>query len=155
MKEELNLHPNWAAMKNRFRNSGACNCEVRISSLKGAGYGVFATKSFRATKTFRDEETKIIMHYRGKKIIKKLDLPIDTTFIAEVINENGDTIYIDASDENSCLGRYLNDPRKDSLVNAKIVWSKTRNYAVVYASADINIGDEIFISYDDSHWIDR
>ena len=136
-------------MREQFKGAGGSgNCEVRESSV--AGYGVFATKRFHKANGSKGKE-KVIMLYRGELIIKLLDSHKKNDYIAELINENGDVIYIDASDENSCLGRYLNDPGPDNdhLVNAKIIWCSKRQCAIVVALSDIdiNIGDEIFISY--------
>ena len=59
--------------------------------------------------------------------------------------KTGKTLYIDAAREDSCFGRFANDPRDDHLVNAKIVLKGGR--LVMIAMTDIGPGDEIFVDY--------
>ena len=144
-------------MRKRFKGAGgAGNCEVRESSIKRGGFGVFATKPFREGDKRKGKEISIML-YRGEIIYTLLDSHKENDYIAELRDDNGDVIYMDASDENSCLGRYLNDPGpgKDQFVNAKIKWCSRRQCGIVVALTDINIGDEIFISYHDSYWNGR
>lgn len=60
---------------------------------------------------------------------------------------------MDAIAETSCFGRYINDPRDDTLVNAKVVLKGGR--LVVIAIMDIYEGDEIFIDYGADYWSDK
>jgi hypothetical protein len=60
---------------------------------------------------------------------------------------------IDAIELLSCWGRFINDPLDETLVNAKAVVRGSRLY--IMATTDIKPGDEIFISYGPSYWMDR
>lgn len=59
-------------------------------------------------------------------------------------------IYIDSWEEGSCYGRFINDPRNDHLVNARIVMRGDK--MVVIALEEIKPGQEIFISYGEDYW---
>eukprot|EP00661_Eupelagonemidae_sp_cell13_P002761 gene2761-2853_t len=62
-------------------------------------------------------------------------------------------VCVDASAEDSCYGRFAQDPIDDEKVNAKI---KLRNgKVVVMAMMDIDDADEILVSYGGNYWEDR
>jgi hypothetical protein len=60
---------------------------------------------------------------------------------------------IDAIELLSCWDRFIIDPLDETLVNAKAVVRGSRLY--IMATTDIEPGDEIFISYGPSYWMDR
>jgi hypothetical protein len=62
-------------------------------------------------------------------------------------------MYINSWDILSCFGRYANDPIDESLVNAKIMW--TKDGLRLFATEDILPGQEIFVSYGLSYWVGR
>jgi hypothetical protein len=59
-------------------------------------------------------------------------------------------IYIDSWEEDSCYGRYVNDPLNDHLVNARIVMRGDK--MVLIALEEIKAGQEIFISNGEEYW---
>jgi SET domain-containing protein len=59
-------------------------------------------------------------------------------------------IYIDSWEEDSCYGRYVNDPLNDHLVNARIVMRGDK--MILIALEEIKPGQEIFISYGEEYW---
>jgi hypothetical protein len=69
------------------------------------------------------------------------------------VDGEGEMMYVDAIQEGSCYGRFINDPRDDSLVNAKVVLKGGR--LMVIATTEILHGEEIYIDYGVEYWLDR
>ena len=130
---------------------GKGKVQVRQSLLgANAGYGLFATK-----KAKKMEE---LCSYEGVEVT--LDQLANgygggRDYIASAIidHKTGELMYIDAEQVFSCYGRFANDPLDDHLVNAKIVWNGTK--MVLVAWKPIEIGDEIYLSYQPEYWEGR
>jgi hypothetical protein len=69
----------------------------------------------------------------------------DLDYVFGTGTKGGNMKFVDAADIQSCFGRFANDPRDDSLVNAKIIAKGNRFYLV--ATTEIAPGDEIYLSY--------
>ena len=69
------------------------------------------------------------------------------------VRMKGVRVCIDAKEELSCYGRYINDPLDESLLNAKAVVRGGR--LMIVATEEIRPGDEIFLSYGSEYWMDR
>ncbi len=142
------MHPDSKEMKKLYKGKKGKYIEIRESPTHG--YGAYATKAYLKTDSFED---RILMLYEGERLEKYTSNQIENSYIAEVYDENGDIHFIDASDIYSCYGRFVNHNDDQLLVNAQIKWSKEHGCAVIVATANINIGDEIFIFYHDSFWM--
>lgn len=122
---------------------------VRVvkSTIPNAGYGLFlAYQKLR--------KGSLICTYEGEKLTAEEAQKSKSAYIFEAKDsKTGKTLYIDAAREDSCFGRFANDPRDDHLVNAKIVLKGGR--LVVIATTDIEPGDEIFVDYGVEYWSDK
>jgi SET domain-containing protein len=132
---------------------------VKKSTLKNAGLGLFALKSFR--------KGKKIIEYTGK-LRRSADVerkwPGDTR--AEYVEQIDDTnYYIDASKTNSGVARYANDAGyrgdryryRGERNNAHIVsygpnQKGYQRHLWLVATRDIHPGDEIFLKYFGFYW---
>jgi hypothetical protein len=120
------------------RRCGYNRLKVVQSTIPQAGYGLFLYQPVM-------KAGGLITTYDGKSLTKSQVKKSKSDYIFEIVNKGGQTIYVDAEDETSCYGRFMNDPRDDTLVNAKVILKGGR--MVVIATADIHEGDEIFIDY--------
>ena len=128
------------------RRCGYNRVRVVPSTIEGAGYGLFmAQPNIKAG--------GLITTYEGKRITRAEAEESDSGYIFETVTKEGTHLCIDARDETSCFGRYINDPRDDTLVNAKVVLKGGR--LVVIATTDLYEGDEVFISYGAEYWSDK
>ena len=130
------------------RKEGYNRCEVRESLLgEGTGRGLFLT---------RDIKTKgeVICTYEGAHISPELvgEGGKGRDYVAAVIMDTKSKVvsYIDSVEEDSCYGRYANDPIDELLVNAKLIW---RNGKVVLVATDaMKKGDEVYLNYGIEYW---
>jgi exonuclease III len=131
----------------RKRRAGYKQCEVRDSLLgKSAGRGLFATKDLKGNRE--------ICSYEGPQVSRE-QLQIayaDRDYVAAAVRNvlTKEMVYIDSNQEDSCYGRYANDPIDELLVNAKIVWKEGR--LIVVATDTIAKGEEILVSYQGNYW---
>ena len=115
--------------------------EVRPSTIKGAGDGLFALRQFVTGEVLGD--------YSGER----------RNFLWMLQNENtgyvmcfGLNDYVDACVAFDCPGRYVNDTF-DGRRNARFVRASGR--AQVVAITPISAGQEIFAAYGDQYWESR
>ena len=115
--------------------------EVRPSTIKGAGDGLFALRQFVTGEVLGD--------YSGER----------RNFLWMLQNENtgyvmcfGLNDYVDACVAFDCPGRYVNDTF-DGRRNARFVRASGR--AQVVAIKPIAAGEEVFASYGDQYWESR
>jgi hypothetical protein len=127
------------------RKCGYNRLKVVESTIQGAGYGLFLSIP-------KLKAGGMITSYEGVRLSKAQVLVSNSDYIYETY-KGGRTLYIDAEAEDSCYGRFINDPRDDTLVNAKVILKGDR--LVVIATTDIHEGDEIFIDYGVEYWADK
>ena len=115
--------------------------EVRPSTIKGAGDGLFALRNFVTG--------EVLGEYCGER----------RNFLWMLQNENtgyvmcfGLNDYVDACVAFDCPGRYVNDTF-DGRRNARFVRASGR--AQVVAITPISAGQEIFAAYGDQYWESR
>ena len=128
------------------RRAGYSRLRVLPSTIEGAGNGLFARTLIK--------EKEQICDYRGETVsqedIEREDFDKTYVFSWPV----GDTwMHVDAKKEDSGFGRFINDPRDETKVNARI--TRRGNKLVVVATTEILPGEEIFIDYGYEYWLDR
>jgi hypothetical protein len=163
--EEPKTQPNWKVVGSEvspahdtmnqtlnllFPKSGKDRVEVRMSLLESAGWGLFAVRKFK--------EGESLCTYEGDQItdLTSIDYIRRNKDYVQWVIKNAKTkerIYVDAILDTCCFGRYANDPIDDHLVNAKIIWNGKK--MVLRATTNIEVGDEIYLSYSDDYWAGR
>jgi len=118
--------------------------EIKPSKLTNAGDGLFATKSIK-----KDE---FICWYSGvylsKEFIENGYYESDYLFQPRGRNK----LVIDASDPNSCYGRYINDSLSKMKKNSDFESYADTHSAAIIATKNIRKGSEIYISYGNNFW---
>ena len=133
-----------------MKKEGYRDVKILESTIPEAGWGLFSTKVF--------DQHDVICTYEGALLASTFnedDAVMGRDYIAKGKKPIGKTgkfemVYIDAWEEDSCFGRFINDPLDDHLVNAKIVVKGNKFYVV--ATDKIHPGQEIFISYGENYW---
>ena len=128
------------------RKCGYNRLQVVESTLEGAGYGLFiGIPTLKAG--------GLITSYEGKRLTRAQVDQSESQYIFEAVGKDGQPLYVDAAKEDSCYGRFINDPRDDTKVNAKVLVKGDR--MVVIATTDLEEGDEVFIDYGAPYWADK
>lgn len=115
---------------------------IRASSIPGAGLGLWATKRFEAGDP--------ITPYSGDLVPLHHD-EVGGPYYLQLNRHRA----IDAARTNTASGRYANDARGSNPrqgPNAALVLDTRRGVGRVKATAAINPGQEIFVSYGPSYW---
>lgn len=152
MRSEMasELHPHMSQLE-ALPLLGKGRVQVRQSLLgKNAGYGLFSTRRFK--------KLEELCSYEGVEVSKEQledGYGAGRDYIASAIvnHKTKELKYIDAEQFFSCYGRFANDPLDDHLVNAKIVWKGSK--MVLVSWKPIDIGDEIYLSYQPEYWEGR
>ena len=119
-------------------------CEVRQSTIPGAGLGLFATKVIYPKQRITKYSGKIISHTEAENS--------DSAYILHVNSR----VCLDAEGEGHMVGRYTNEGEISGKVNnarfgasQKYYWCKMsdRPYVPIIAKRKILPGEEIFSSY--------
>ena len=154
--------PNWRVSEehpasNKLVMNKKCgfkNLKVLKSTIEGAGWGLFSTAVI--------DKKDIICSYEGARFEGDYDESSagegkDYVAMAKMFKVSKDgkitkeiKVYVDSWEEDSCYGRYVNDPLNDHLVNARIVMRGDK--MVLVALEEIRPGQEIFISYGEDYW---
>ena len=162
MEEELMDQPNWKrkvvecelgqvnAKLISSRKKGYDKLEVRTSLVPGdSGQGLFAKKTIK--------EKEVICTYEGLEVSESIvnELFRNNDYVASAIKnqKTKEIIYIDGIQEESCYGRFAQDPIDESLVNAKILWRE--NKMVLVATSKIEDGEEVYVDYGLDYWRTR
>ena len=119
------------------------NVEIKKSKIKNSGKGLFATKNFNTG--------DFICWYMGVLIEK--DFVVNGYYDSDYLLANPNSeLIIDASDEKSCYGRYINDSLALKKNNCDYDFYSNTTSAGVIASKNIKKGDELYISYGMDYW---
>jgi hypothetical protein len=123
---------------------------VKESLLPGdTGWGLFTERKIKKGEPFTSYEgdevplERLIKGYGSKDYVSQ----------AIKNHKTMEFVCIDSKEDDSCYGRYAQDPINEELVNTKILWRKGR--MVLIATTDIAPGDEIFVHYGLSYWAER
>jgi len=117
-------------------------CEIRESTIAGAGSGVFA-KIKIPKNTLIGIYIGLYTKSRGRDLLSK--------YVWKV----GKSDYIDAKKITSCMMRYVNDNHDKKAINCEAVYHEDVDISIClhYISCkDININDEIFVAYGEDFW---
>jgi len=129
------------------RKFGHNRVAIMESLIPNAGKGLFCT--------VQREQNDLICSYEGMRLTQAQveEEGRDLDYVFGTGNKEGDMTFVDAANIQSCFGRFANDPRDDSQVNAKIIAKGNRFYLV--ATTEIAPGDEIYLSYGLEYWMQR
>ena len=163
-QEEVELmdQPNWKKQKIECeldeintklissRRKGYEKVEVRKSLVpRDSGKGLFAKKVIK--------ERDVICSYEGVEVSERIvnELFRNNDYVASAVRNQTtkEMVYIDGIQEDSCYGRFAQDPIDESLVNAKILWRS--NKMVLVATSLIEDGEEIYVDYGLDYWRTR
>ena len=128
------------------RKCGYNRVKVTQSTIEAAGQGLFINGKAAV------KGGKIVCSYEGQKLSKEEAEASKSAYIFE-FEYLDETYYIDAESTTSCYGRFANDKRDDSKVNAKILVRGGKLF--VMAMMDIQPGEEVFIDYGVDYWMDH
>ena len=164
---EVKSPPNWIKAKEKdptltcerqpvndkleaMRKEGYGVVEVRNSLIPGdSGMGLFAKKRIKKGTAF--------CSYGGVEVTEEMLKQgygnRDYVASAYKNHRTKEVIYIDGEEELSGMGRFVQDPIDDHLVNAKILWREGR--LVMIAMVDLEPGDEIYAEYGLDYWKGR
>lgn len=134
----------------RTRRLGYGKVEVRKSLMEGdSGWGLFTTQRFK--------KNQVICSYEGVEVSpdRVNDSGINRDYVASAVRDHrtGEVVYTDAQVEDSCYGRFAQDPLSDEMVNAKILWRKDK--MVLIATMDLDPADEVLVDYGEEYWRNR
>lgn len=122
-----------------YYNNSKFNLLVNKSTISNAGLGIFALDKIHAY--------KYIGNYEGKQITRNYTGP----YYFELYKRFG----IDARDYPRCYMAMINDSYKtDNKINCKFMVIDKKKVVEIWSITDIEIGDELFISYGEDYWID-
>lgn len=117
-------------------------CEIRESSIPGAGSGVFA-------------KIKIPKNTPVGIYIGEYTKSRDRDPLSKYVWKAGRSDYIDAKKITSCMMRYVNDNHDKKAINCEAVYHEDVDVCMClrYISCkDINCNDEIFVEYGEDFW---
>ena len=103
--------------------------EVKPSNIPGAGNGLFAIRDFT--------KGEVVCEYTGK--VRNLLQMLNTKDKTYMMGGFGLNVHIDAMDCPESMGRYINDPLNDALVNTFFNKLKDERKALVIATRDIQV----------------
>ena len=126
------------------RISGYNQCTILPSTKLKAGWGLFATKQICPNVEICD--------YVGPVVSEGVD-QLSSNYGMQMIAGAHRKIVIDGWEPGSSLGRYANDGISKQLINAKLIWKKSKG--VLMALREILPGDEIFFDYGKEFWSTR
>jgi exonuclease III len=121
-----------------------CGGYGRVEVLKmvhgDSGCGLLAMKGMNDSSLCSGESLEMPLS-RIKKGIS------DRDYVASTIQcyKTQEMIYVDSGVEDSCYGRFAQDPIGDHLVKAKLLWVSGKMRLI--ALSDIDPGDEIYLEY--------
>lgn len=117
--------------------------ELRLSLINGAGIGLFAKKKIKKNTRICDYGGHIEIVTSSQEISLQGDKSFYDATYGRIIHGN-ETTY----------GPFINDPRVEMLVNAKIKYNvRTDAFEVICNSTeDIKKGEEIYICYGPQFW---
>jgi hypothetical protein len=131
----------------------ACDDDLspRQSGIPGAGLGLFYTPSIRdpagsvggAVVSSGDTLCYMTGHLHTFHSAKTVT---DRTYLLLLHGDN----LVDSGPLLQIKARYINDPLNENYVNCKFVPEQDR--AAVVATRDIEIGEELFVSYGPGYW---
>ena len=120
-----------------YYNNSKFNLQVKNSTIQNAGLGVFTLEKIPA-RTY-------IGNYEGKKSRNKTGI---------YFFELNDKMGIDAIDFPRCYTAMINDSYKsENKLNCEFIVNENEFTVEIHSIDDIEIGNELFVSYGDSYWI--
>ena len=135
--------------------------EVKMSKIKNAGHGLFALKDFKKDDYICSYEGPI----RKKEYVDKANAYQASYLMTHefLIGTDAVSLIVDAIDENTCFARYMNDPLDKKLNNVHesvddssryLRRGKTWGVIEMVAKKKIKKGDELYLDYGDTYWMD-
>jgi len=121
------------------------NSRIQIdkSTIPDAGFGVFALKTIKPWTNICKYGGQIYSNISEMKFAKKTGESdaayYSPTYLTGIIGSK--TTY----------GPLINDPRDETKLNCRIVYSK-KQFRVIALESEIEIGEELFLSYGEDYW---
>jgi hypothetical protein len=117
-----------------------------------------AGRAVRTRKNIRDQSKKL-NEYICVYSYNLSDAPPknDFTYSYQFDEDNKEIFaYVADYDRNFEMGPFLNDPLDDDMVNCglRMAWIGNHRAAVVYAKTDITRGEQCFLGYGKSYWVE-
>lgn len=124
---------------------------IRLSSIEGAGYGVFAARDLEPGTRFPylgDVSTLKEFHKERKKTPQAR-----ADYAYEADYTKGNRVIIDALDRHSCVARYINDSIGTGNENNCFFYSDPKiKKSYIKTSRKIKKGEELFVDYGPEYW---
>ena len=121
--------------------------EIKKSLLKDTDMdGLFAKREFKVT-----IPPTVICNYDGVKVHK--DVYTQPDYNRDYVMGLDKDYAIDAIDPYSSLGRYINDPIYKKKANCRLSIKRNKTMVII-PTKNIQIGDELYLSYGDFYWQD-
>lgn len=126
--------------------------EVAPSTIEGAGNGLFALTAIPKGDT--------VCHYTGYRHDYQSQKRLrDRSYVLKLQNgwpkyDRRNDGFVDAHPTREVLARYINDPRNEDKCNVKFEYIQQPGvwHCPVVALRDIEVGEELFISYGPRYW---
>lgn len=117
---------------------------VATSSISGAGNGLFASEFIK-----KDD---IIIEYTGKILNFSESRRLKNRAYLKVVDFNK---HIDASVDNASNAKFINDNLDKTKINVTFVKIKVVGDSRIFVKAlrDVQIDEELFVSYGRGHWL--
>lgn len=137
MGRKSKINYKYTEPKEEYYHNSNFNLEIRLSSILGAGKGVF-TNDFIPSNTFIDNYTGIVMRY----------LSCGSYFVLL-----RDGYGIDAQEYPRCYMAMINDTKNSKFeYNCKIIIDNNNDLVEVWSIKNIDAGEELFFDYGDAYW---
>lgn len=128
--------------------------KIRDSTIPNAGKGLFFCPSTQVTNSMLSDNiipfNTVICYYTGHihNNFSQKYLVIDKSFLMNVAGD----LFVDPGPLLSVKARYINDPLNPNAVNCKFVPEPEHRRCSVVATRDIQLQEELFVSYGDFYW---
>ena len=116
--------------------------KIKPSRIPQAGNGLFSNRRF--------QKGELVCEYTGKvlTLLQAIRTP-DKTYMMGGFGLN---VHLDAQECPESMGRYINDPRNPELLNVEFVKLRDARKALVVATRDIEVDEELYVSYGEGYW---
>ncbi|KAF4671933.1 hypothetical protein FOL47_001087 [Perkinsus chesapeaki] len=138
----LEIIPGLPLHRVKFDYSTFPGLEVKESEVVHGQLGLFTTENFA--------EGSLICEYSGRSL--SLAQVLQTEDRSYIMGGFGINCHIDAKYSFKVWGRYINDCKDATRINAKFIKDKKRKIANVLAIQDIPAGREVLASYGEVYW---
>jgi len=119
---------------------------VGVSRIPGAGRGLYAAQAIAAGTPICDYDATDAATGERSTLA-----PSAAMRLRDYLMRLGPGVYVDAG--LACVGRLINDARNPARINVMFDKRPDEGRAVVVATRDIGIGEELYVSYGRLYWL--